>query len=95
MEKDKRLVLHSNTDVVQEINKLRMELTNQKSEIQNLTAALNDQKIYFTSKLLQKDTEIQTLQSDHKATVDNLTAQMSTLQKTITSQATNTRGILI
>lgn len=64
VQNDKRLVLHSETDVVQEILKLRTEfssqqneLNNQKLEIQNLTTTQS----LHTLKLQEKDAIIQNL----------------------------------
>ena len=84
VQNDKRLVLHSDTDVVQEINKLRTELNNQKSEIQNLTTTL-------TSKLQEKDAIIQNLTTS----LNEHTSKLSVLEQTVAKQPTHASGIIL
>ena len=65
--KNRRLVLHNDTDVVEELNKLRAELDEQKNEIRNVTASMAT----MNSKLAEKDAEIKTLASKFQHSVSD------------------------
>lgn len=63
-DRDRRLVLHSDTDVVMELNKIQTELNDQKTVTHNLNNEIQKLSNTFTTKLAEKDAEIQALKTD-------------------------------